>query len=62
MDEGSYDCPCCGETIVVPVDAGAGEAQEYVEDCPVCCRPVECLLEVGADGELLSLDVRRDDE
>ena len=25
--------------IVIPVDLSAGESQEYVEDCPVCCRP-----------------------
>jgi hypothetical protein len=52
MDEGSYDCPCCGETIVVPVDAGAGEEQEYVEDCPVCCSPVLLSLRIEADGQV----------
>ena len=35
----SYVCDACGEEIVVPVDLSAGESQEYVEDCPVCCRP-----------------------
>ena len=38
-DEASYTCPTCGETIVIPLDVSAGEVQEYVEDCPVCCRP-----------------------
>lgn len=38
-DEGSYVCPECGEEIVVPLDLSAGRAQEYVEDCPVCCHP-----------------------
>jgi hypothetical protein len=38
-DEGSYGCDWCGEEIVVPLDPSAGESQEYVEDCPVCCRP-----------------------
>jgi len=37
-DEGSYVCPSCGETIVIPVDLSAGEEQRYVEDCPVCCH------------------------
>jgi hypothetical protein len=23
----------------VPIDLSAGTSQEYVEDCPVCCRP-----------------------
>jgi len=39
QDEASYTCDSCGEEIVVPIDASAGEDQEYVEDCPVCCCP-----------------------
>jgi hypothetical protein len=38
-DEAAYLCGSCGEEIVVPVDFSAGCEQEYVEDCPVCCRP-----------------------
>lgn len=38
-DEASYTCDACGEEIVIPLDPSAGESQEYVEDCPVCCRP-----------------------
>jgi hypothetical protein len=32
-------CPYCGEPIELEIDEGGGERQEYVEDCPVCCRP-----------------------
>lgn len=39
QDEGSYICESCGEEIIVPLDLSAGEHQEYVEDCPVCCCP-----------------------
>ena len=38
-DEAGYVCDSCGEEIVVPIDLSAGTSQEYVEDCPVCCRP-----------------------
>ena len=38
MLEASYICDSCGEEIVIPIDQSAGTAQEYVEDCPVCCR------------------------
>jgi DNA replicative helicase MCM subunit Mcm2 (Cdc46/Mcm family) len=38
-DEASYVCDACGEEIVIPIDYSAGDEQEYVEDCPVCCRP-----------------------
>ncbi|MCZ6836073.1 MAG: CPXCG motif-containing cysteine-rich protein [Planctomycetota bacterium] len=40
MDETSeYICPSCGESIRLYVDPSAGANQDYVEDCPVCCRP-----------------------
>ena len=39
-NEAFYPCPLCGEEIGVPVDPSAGESQQYVEDCPVCCSPV----------------------
>ena len=59
-NEASYNCDSCGEEIVVPIDLSAGSAQEYVEDCPVCCRPIEMRLQVGADGEIDGLDADRD--
>lgn len=37
--EGTYICDGCGEEIVVPLEPGEGHYQQYVEDCPVCCRP-----------------------
>jgi hypothetical protein len=37
-DEASYICDACGEEIVITVDPSAGSRQEYVEDCPECCR------------------------
>lgn len=49
-DEGSYTCDACGEEIVIPVDASAGASQEYVEDCPVCCRPNVVHVEIDDDG------------
>jgi hypothetical protein len=40
LEELSVDCPACGETIALELDTSAGHEQEYVEDCPVCCRPM----------------------
>ena len=37
-DEASYVCDSCGEEIVIPLDMSQGSNQQYVEDCPVCCR------------------------
>ena len=50
--EASYFCSACGEEIVVPVDLTAGEEQEYVEDCPVCCRPHLLRVSVDEDGRV----------
>ena len=33
------DCPYCGENIQVVVDCSVSE-QNYIEDCQVCCRPI----------------------
>jgi len=48
--EGDYLCPSCGERIVVPIDVAGGLAQEYVEDCPVCCSPNLVRVHLEADG------------
>ncbi len=54
-------CPYCGETIEIAVDTSAGN-QEYTEDCQVCCRPIVFRLVTDADGNLLDLEVHRDDD
>ena len=51
-DEATYICNSCGEEIVVPVDLSAGERQEYVEDCPVCCRPNVIHVEIDEGGDV----------
>jgi hypothetical protein len=50
-DEGSYVCPTCGESIVIPLDPTAGSDQRYVEDCPVCCNPNVVHVEFFEEGE-----------
>lgn len=49
-EEAKYVCGSCGEEIVVPLDPSAGQSQEYVEDCPVCCTPNEIFVEYDEDG------------
>jgi hypothetical protein len=50
-DEATYVCGACGEEIVIPIDFTQGESQEYVEDCPVCCRANVIRVEIDGDGE-----------
>jgi hypothetical protein len=55
------ECPYCGESFETPVDESAG-SQEYIEDCPVCCRPIEFQVEIGLDDGAVSITARRDDD
>jgi hypothetical protein len=49
-DEASYVCDACGEEIVIPLDISQGFNQEYVEDCPVCCRANVIHIEIDDHG------------
>ncbi len=40
MHEHFFQCPYCWETISMLVDTSVS-SQTYVEDCEVCCRPIE---------------------
>ena len=51
-DEASYACPACGEEIDLDVDLSAGREQEFVQDCPVCCRPIVVRVQVDEDGSV----------
>lgn len=43
------ECPYCGEHFETPVDTSSGSAR-YVEDCQICCQPIEFSLEVDHAG------------
>ena len=51
-------CPYCGERWETRVDLTT-EEPGYVEDCHVCCRPIELTIERDAGGALTAVQVRR---
>ncbi len=53
-------CPYCGEVILIRLDLSAG-AQSYVEDCQVCCQPIQVGVEVGEGGRLDAVTADRVD-
>ncbi|HEV3299832.1 MAG TPA: CPXCG motif-containing cysteine-rich protein [Planctomycetaceae bacterium] len=62
-EEAKYHCVSCGEEIVVLVDLSAEASQEYVEDCPVCCRPNLIRVEIDGAGEVrVWAEKEQDDE
>jgi hypothetical protein len=54
----SVRCPYCGERLETRVDLTADEPA-YIEDCQVCCRPIEFGIERDEDGALRGVSVRR---
>ncbi|MCH8530841.1 MAG: CPXCG motif-containing cysteine-rich protein [Saccharospirillum sp.] len=49
-------CPYCGSSIHLIIDPFE-ERQTYIEDCEVCCRPMEVTTEAG-----LLLELKREDD
>lgn len=47
---GVVSCPYCGEENEVSLDPGSGAAQDYVEDCQVCCQPWRVSVQYHEDG------------
>ena len=54
----TVDCPYCGERYETPVDLTAGSFS-YIEDCQICCRPIELSVEVDGSGALGRCVARR---
>jgi hypothetical protein len=56
IEEAIVDCPHCGEPVALDVDTTAGHEQSYVEDCAVCCRPMEVFVRCRP-GEIVSISL-----
>ena len=49
-----FNCPYCWEEISFILDISVSE-QVYVEDCEVCCNPIEVKYEYS-DGEITKFE------
>jgi hypothetical protein len=56
QDALSIECPHCGETFSLALDASEGSA-EFTVDCEVCCRPMTVSVRINDDGELEGVEV-----
>jgi hypothetical protein len=59
LESQDYQCPYCGEPVEALLDLSGGD-QHYIEDCRVCCRPIQ--FELQTDGDSWNLQVRREDD
>jgi hypothetical protein len=53
-------CPYCSEVMTTRLDLSAG-SQTYVEDCQVCCQPMQMSVSVADDGTLEGVTAERMD-
>lgn len=58
LQEEEINCPYCGETITILLDPSDTD-QEYIEDCQVCCQPINFFVSDDENGEL-SVNVSSD--
>lgn len=55
VSEVAIECPFCWESVTVLVDGSVPE-QRYVEDCEVCCRPMDLSVVVTPDGPAIQVE------
>lgn len=60
LEESTIMCPYCGESFIVLVDCSEAD-QDYIEDCEVCCRPIEFHLRI-TDNDSYQLNVNSENE
>lgn len=44
--EKKFKCPYCSEKISMLLDLSENGTQTYIEDCEVCCRPIQITFSV----------------
>lgn len=48
-----FRCPYCHQKISMLLDVSVEDTQIYIEDCEVCCRPIQITYAV-TNGEITS--------
>ncbi|MCW8964713.1 MAG: CPXCG motif-containing cysteine-rich protein [Gammaproteobacteria bacterium] len=60
IETSEVTCPYCAESIEILIDCGTPE-QDYIEDCPVCCRPIAFAVAISGNGKISVTAGREDD-
>ena len=54
-------CPYCGEEVAMVINSTIA-SQDFVEDCQVCCRPIQFQVSVDQEGEIFDFRAKREEE
>lgn len=46
-------CPYCGQRIDIFIDYSGGVHQSYIEDCQVCCQPLQLQIDLSEEEPLV---------
>jgi len=57
----SFLCPYCGADNTLDIDITGGSNQSFVTDCETCCAPIAVRAQIR-NGEIVSVDIRRENE
>lgn len=60
VEEYFFQCPYCFQSISMVLENLYGN-QKYIEDCEVCCRPIEIEYQ-AEDGSITYFDAQRLDD
>lgn len=62
MIEQDYDfaCPYCGADNSVSLDMTGGSKQSFIQDCTVCCKPIQIRLQFE-NGKLADFSAEEQD-
>ncbi len=52
-----FQCPWCGETNDSFYDMSEGNTT-YIEDCQICCRPINLSFTISSDGKVQATATR----
>ena len=61
MESQNVSCPYCGEIIELLIDDSI-PAQEYIEDCSVCCRPILIVQSIDSFSGEVIIEVKHENE
>lgn len=56
LDSVASQCPYCGESIELVLDVSQ-DAEYFIEDCEVCCKPITVIPELDANHCLVNVRV-----